>query len=179
MILAYKGIDPRINPSAFVAPTAVVIGNVSIGADASIWYGAVVRGDIAPITIGAGSNVQDNCTLHTDQGFPLDIGDGVTIGHNAVVHGCTVHNDCLIGIGAVVLSGACIKTGSVVAAGSVVRERQIVGPHALVAGIPAILKKTLDDADKTIFRQAAQNYLDHAAGHREIRTAFAAEKADI
>ncbi|MCG6909503.1 MAG: gamma carbonic anhydrase family protein [Deltaproteobacteria bacterium] len=169
MITDYKGDAPVIHESAFIAATAVVIGRVAVCEQASVWYGTVVRGDIEPITIGEGTNIQDNCTLHTDTGFPLVIGRNVSVGHNAVVHGCTVEEDCLIGIGAVLLNGAHVKKGCVVAAGSVVRQGQVVGPYEMVAGCPAVVKKKLDRETLRPFLKPAADYLQHAAGHRDIR----------
>jgi carbonic anhydrase/acetyltransferase-like protein (isoleucine patch superfamily) len=168
MITAYKGIQPDIHAQAFIAEGVVIIGNVKIKQHASVWYGTVVRGDIEPIVIGENTNIQDNCTLHTEYDFPLVIGRNVSVGHNAVVHGCTVEDDCLIGIGAIVLNGAHVKRGSVVAAGSVVREGQVVGPYQMVAGAPARVKRELDEESLRPFLQPAKNYLKHAAGHREI-----------
>ena len=168
MITAYKGIQPVIHESAFVARGVVVIGNVEIKQNASLWYGTVARGDIEAIIIGENTNIQDNCTLHTEYDFPLSIGRNVSVGHNAVVHGCTVEDDCLIGIGAVILNGAHVKKGSVVAAGSVVREGQVVGPYQMVAGTPAKVKRELDEESLKPFLQPAKNYLNHAAGHRNI-----------
>lgn len=168
MIAAYKGIHPIIHEGAFIAPTAVIIGNVEIRKGASIWYGTVIRGDIEPITIGENTNIQDNCTVHTEFGFPAIIGRNVSVGHNAVVHGCTVEEDCLIGIGAIILNGALVKKGCVVAAGSVVREGQEIDPYQMVAGIPGVVKKQLDESTSAPFRQPVKNYLLHAAGHRKI-----------
>jgi len=168
MIAGYKGIQPDIHEKAFIAEGAVVIGNVEIKQNASIWYGTVVRGDIEAIVIGENTNIQDNCTLHTEYDWPLMIGRNVSVGHNAVVHGCIVEDDCLIGIGAIVLNGAHVKEGSVVAAGSVVREGQVVGPYQMVAGAPAKVKRELDAESLKPFLQPAENYLHHAAGHREI-----------
>ncbi|MDA8139885.1 MAG: gamma carbonic anhydrase family protein [Desulfobacteraceae bacterium] len=144
MILPYNGKQPVISKSAFIATNAVVIGDVVIGDEASIWFGAVVRGDRDRIIIGARSNVQDNCTLHVDSGAPLIIGREVTIGHNAIVHGCTIEDQVLIGINAVILNHAKIRAGSVVGAGAVVPEAMEVGPLELAAGIPAKIKKTYD-----------------------------------
>jgi len=159
MIMEYKGKKPRIGNNVFIAPTATVIGDVEICDHASIWFGAVLRGDMAPIKVGENSNIQDNCTVHTDSDKPATIGKNVTVGHNAVVHGCTVEDGSLIGIGAVVLNGACIKKGSVVAAGSVVREGQEVGPRHLVAGAPAQIKKVLPELPDGEIPQPVQNYL--------------------
>ena len=165
MQYAFDNRNPKIGRNVFIAPTAVIIGDVTIKDNASIWYGAVLRGDMDPITIGINTNVQDNCTIHTDYGCPAFIGDNVSIGHNAVVHGCTIEDDCLIAINAVVLNGANIRKGSVVAAGSVVKEGQTVGPHQLVAGAPAVVKKTLSDAQIERFGKAVFNYLDLAQAH--------------
>jgi carbonic anhydrase/acetyltransferase-like protein (isoleucine patch superfamily) len=168
MISAYKGVQPLIHEKAFIAEGAVVIGNVEIKENASLWYGTVVRGDIEAIVVGENTNIQDNCTLHTEYDWPLVIGRNVSVGHNAVVHGCTIEDDCLIGIGAIVLNGAHVKKGSVVAAGAVVRERQIVGPFQMVAGAPAKVKRELDEETLKPFLQPAKDYLQHAAGHRKI-----------
>lgn len=143
MILDYKGKFPDVRKGVFIAPTAVVIGDVTIEENASIWFNAVVRGDLAPIYIGKATNVQDNCTLHTDAGVPLTIGDHVTIGHNAIIHGCTLHSHVLIGMGAVVLNHAVVREGSVVAANALAKEGQMIEPHTLVAGVPAVEKKRL------------------------------------
>jgi carbonic anhydrase/acetyltransferase-like protein (isoleucine patch superfamily) len=169
MILEYRGIKPKIGKNVFIAPTAVVIGEVDIMDNASIWYGTVVRGDREPITIGRNTNIQDNCTLHTDPGKPLIIADHVSIGHSVVVHGCTIEEFSLIGIGAVVLSGAVIKTGSIVASGAMVREGQQVGPYHLVAGVPAVLKKALDEkvVDKNM--QICKNYVALAGEHLHLK----------
>jgi carbonic anhydrase/acetyltransferase-like protein (isoleucine patch superfamily) len=168
MILEYKGKKPKIGKNVFIAPTAAVIGDVEIGDNASVWYSTVLRGDMAPVTVGKNTNIQDNCTVHTDTDKPAVIGDNVTVGHNAVVHGCTVENNCLIGIGSVVLNDAYIKTGSVVASGSVVKEGQQVGPYHLVAGAPASLKKELSEASAEVFGKPVKNYLELAKEHMKI-----------
>lgn len=131
----------------------------------SIWYGAVLRGDLAPIKIGKNTNIQDNCTVHTDTDKPAIIGEHVTVGHNAIVHGCTVESRCLIGMNAVLLNDSQVKTGSIVASGSVVREKQTVGPHHLVTGIPAVLKKDLGNENVDEFDRAVNIYLRLAAEH--------------
>ena len=168
MILEYKGNKPRIGHNVFIAPTAVVIGKVSIGNNASIWFGTVVRGDRDTITIGDNTNIQDNCTVHTDPGKPVRIGGGVSIGHAAVVHGCTIENDCLIGIKAAVLNSAVIREGSIVASGAVVREGQEVGPFQLVAGVPAEVKKSLDDKILNSIRGTVEIYTRLAGEYRSI-----------
>jgi carbonic anhydrase/acetyltransferase-like protein (isoleucine patch superfamily) len=158
MIVAYMGIKPKIHPSAYIAPTAVIIGDVEIGEGSSVWFGAVVRGDMSGVRIGKNSNIQDNCTVHTEAEHPVVIEDYVTVGHNAVVHGCTVKDHVLIGIGAIVLNGALINEGATIAAGSVVRENQIIEECQLVAGIPAVVKKQQDEQAKQHHQEHAQNY---------------------
>ncbi len=170
MVLTYEGKRPSVGKDVFIAPTAVVIGDVALADGASIWYGAVIRGDEAPIRIGRNTNIQDNCTIHTDPGKPVTLGDYVTVGHNAVVHGCTVEDRSLVGIGAVVLNGAHIRKGSVIAAGAVVREGQTVGPHHLVAGTPAQFKKDLGEGILEVLEEPAKVYLDLARNHRAIET---------
>lgn len=165
MIFEYEGKKPKIGKDVFIAATAVIIGDVEIKDNASIWYNAVIRGDMESITIGNHTNIQDNCVVHTDYGKPAVIGSSVTVGHNAVIHGCTIEDNCLIGIGAAVLNGAAVKTGSVVAAGSIVREGQTVGPYHLVAGIPAELKKELSEAHLGMFETAVEHYITLKTGH--------------
>jgi carbonic anhydrase/acetyltransferase-like protein (isoleucine patch superfamily) len=168
MIIEYKDKHPKIDKNVFIAPTATVIGDVEITEGANIWYGTVLRGDTSFIRIGRNTNIQDNSTVHTDGNNPVIIGDDVTIGHNAVIHGCTIENRSLIGIGAVVLSAALIKTGSIVAAGSVVKEGQIVGPNNLVAGTPASFKKILSETDDAVFDRPVKNYLKLAHEHNTV-----------
>ena len=171
MILEYKGYRPKIGKNVFIAPTALIIGDVEIKDYVSIWYGTVLRGDLAPIIVGERTNIQDNCTLHTDFDRPAIIGNYVTVGHNAVVHGCTIEDYCLIGINAVILSHACIKTGSVVAAGSVVKHGQVVGPYHLVTGIPASVKKELSEQNVEKRKKTAEHYIELAIEHQAIKKA--------
>lgn len=159
MIIEYNRILPTIGKNVFIAPTAVLIGDVTIGDGASIWFNAVLRGDMAPIKIGANSNIQDNCTVHTDFGKPAVIGSHVTVGHNAVVHGCTIDSGSLVGIGAIVLNDAHVMAQTVVAAGAVVREGAQVGPRQLVAGAPATVKKELADQPMDRFERSVEHYL--------------------
>jgi carbonic anhydrase/acetyltransferase-like protein (isoleucine patch superfamily) len=170
MIIEFEGKAPVIGKDVYIAPTAVVIGDVTLADGASVWYGAVLRGDEAPIRVGKNTNIQDNCTIHTDADKPAMIGDGVTVGHNAVVHGATVENSSLIGISATILNGAVIKSGSVVAAGSVVRERQIVGPNQLVAGIPAKVKRDLPSEIHDVLQGAVNDYRRLKQAHRNNMT---------
>jgi carbonic anhydrase/acetyltransferase-like protein (isoleucine patch superfamily) len=160
---------PKIDPDAFVAPTAVVVGAVTMGPRSSIWYGAVARADFEQIEIGEDSNVQDGCTLHSDPGFPLVVGRGVTVGHRVVLHGARVDDECLIGMGSVVMNGAHIGTGSIVAAGAVVTPGTEVPPKSLVAGIPAkVIRQTTDD-DLAHIRGNAKSYTDRLASARRVR----------
>lgn len=144
MIMDFKGISPVIDESAFIAPTADIIGDVRIGADSSVWFGAVLRGDEEGIVIGRGSNVQDNVVLHCDMGSPMSIGDNVTIGHGAIVHGATIGNNVLIGMGAVVLDGAKIGDDCIIAAGAVVKERADIPAGSMLVGVPAKIIRTLE-----------------------------------
>ncbi len=148
MKLQYNGMVPDVHESVYIAENAVVAGDVVIGENSSVWFNAIVRGDENYIRIGARTNIQDNCVLHvTQKTHPLFIGDDITIGHSAVVHGCRIKSRCLIGIGAVVLDGAVVGEQSIVAAGSVVKEDMIVPPCTLVAGIPAVVKRDLTSED--------------------------------
>jgi carbonic anhydrase/acetyltransferase-like protein (isoleucine patch superfamily) len=168
LIIALAGHTPQISDSAFVAPNATLVGQVTLGENTSIFYGAVLRADVDSITIGQGSNLQDNVTVHCDEGFPTSVGSGVSVGHGAVLHGCTVEDDCLIGMSATVLNGAVIGTGSLVAAGAVVLEGTIVPPGSLVAGVPAKVRRELSDDEKVGVRQNATHYLDIAAAHKAV-----------
>jgi carbonic anhydrase/acetyltransferase-like protein (isoleucine patch superfamily) len=151
---------------AYVHPLAFVCGDVALGAGASVWPFAVVRGDNERITIGRASNVQDGAVLHADPGVPCTLGERVTVGHRAVVHGATVHDGALVGIGAVVLNGAVVGARSIVAAGAVVREGMVVPPDTLVAGVPArVVRPTTDDERARLARTAAA-YLRLQARHR-------------
>lgn len=156
---------PRLDPSSFVHPRACVIGDVSLGPRTSVWPFASLRGDVDPIVLGEGSNVQDGCVIHTDRGFPATIGRNVTLGHLAIVHGATVEDDCLIGIRAVVLNGARIGRGSLVAAGAVVTPGTVVPPHSLVMGLPGKVVKT-DEGLAASNRENAQRYVGYAEAHR-------------
>ncbi|MDM8542283.1 gamma carbonic anhydrase family protein [Desulfococcaceae bacterium HSG9] len=168
MLLTFKDKTPQIGENVFIAPNATIIGDVEIGDNTSIWYGAVVRGDLAPIRIGVDSNIQDNCTVHTEVDIPTIIGDNVTVGHNAVIHSCTIENNCLIGIGAIILDGAVVKTGSVIAAGAVVKYGQQVGPNCLFAGVPAEFKKKLPDDTAARMKKPSQIYCQLAAEYQRI-----------
>jgi carbonic anhydrase/acetyltransferase-like protein (isoleucine patch superfamily) len=168
LIIGIGGRWPRVDEQAFVAPTATVIGDVVLGAGASVWYGAVLRGDVERIAVGAHSNVQDNCTLHADPGFPVEVGERVSIGHNAVVHGATVEDDCLIGMGATVLNGAVIGTGSLVAAQALVPQGMRVPPGSLVAGVPAKVRRELTREEREGITLNGTMYAELAMAHRDV-----------
>jgi carbonic anhydrase/acetyltransferase-like protein (isoleucine patch superfamily) len=155
-----------VDPSVYIAPGAIVLGDVTIGAHSSVWFQAVVRGDTAPITIGERTNVQDGCILHADPGFPCTLGNGVTLGHGAIVHGATVEDDVLIGMRAVVMNGACIGHGSLVAVGAVVLEGTIVPPGSVVMGTPAKVRREVSPEDAKRIRHAAEHYVDNAQRYR-------------
>ena len=155
----------RRGEGVFIAPGAVVTGTVALGERASVWYQAVVRGDGAPITIGAETNIQDGSILHVDPPFPLMIGDRVTVGHRVVLHGCRIEDECLIGIGAIVLNDARIGRHSIIGAGALVTEGMIVPPGSLVLGLPGRVVRTLDEDDAERIRANAAVYVDLAAHH--------------
>lgn len=167
LIMGIGGKDPQVDPEAFTAPTSVVIGDVTLHAGASVWYGAVLRADFGPIVVGADSNIQDNCTLHVDPGFPITVGERVSVGHNAVLHGATVEDDCLIGMGATVLNGAVIGAGSLVAAQALVPQGMQVPPGSLVAGVPAKVKRPLTEEERQGLTLNGTFYVDLAKTHKE------------
>jgi carbonic anhydrase/acetyltransferase-like protein (isoleucine patch superfamily) len=145
-LIDFEGKKPKVSRSAFVAPNATLIGDVTVGSNSSIWYGAVLRGDMHYIRIGKNVSVQDNSVMHgTANKYPTIIGDNVSIGHNAIVHGCIIGSDCLIGMGSVILEGARIGKGCIVAAGAVVLEGTKVPPNSIVMGMPARVKGKTED----------------------------------
>ncbi|MCI2417194.1 gamma carbonic anhydrase family protein [Saccharopolyspora sp. K220] len=167
--LTIDGISPQIDPAAFVAHGAALIGRVRLAAGASIWYNTVLRGDRENISVGAESNIQDGCVVHADPGFPAEIKTRVTVGHKAVLHGCTVEDDCLIGMGAVVLNGARIGAGSLVAAGAVILEGTEIPPGSMVAGTPGKVRRALTAEEQARLKIAAEHYVTMAAKHREAQ----------
>ncbi|MGQ1798146.1 gamma carbonic anhydrase family protein [Kocuria oceani] len=168
LVLPHSGHTPRIAASAFVAPTATVVGDVELGPDSGVFYGATVRGDRSPVRLGAGSNLQDNVVVHSDPGHPCTIGAGVSVGHGAVVHGCTVEDEVLVGMNATVLNGAVIGSGSLVAAGAVVLEGTVVPPGSLVAGVPAKVRRELTGPEREKVRSNARTYVQLSAEHRQL-----------
>ncbi|MFQ5778130.1 MAG: gamma carbonic anhydrase family protein [Terriglobia bacterium] len=162
MILPYNGARPQIAPTAYVADSADVIGDVVVGEHASVWFRTVVRGDVNYIRIGARTNIQDGSVLHVMKDLhPLVLGDEVTVGHNATLHGCTIDNLCLIGMGAIILNNARIGEGSIIAAGSLVAENTVVPPRSLFLGSPARFRRHLNDPDLELIRRYAANYVEY------------------
>lgn len=171
-ILPYQGKWPRIAPDAFIAPTAVIVGDVTIGPGASVWFGAVVRGDEAPITIGARTNVQDNCVLHIDTGVPCVIGEDCSLGHSAIVHGAHLGDRVLVGMHATVLSHATVADDCIIAAGAVITEGQHILPGMLVIGVPGRAVRSTSEEEHLRVREGGANYQRYA---REYRVSLATQ----
>lgn len=166
MILPYKDVVPTIGEGVFIEDSAKVIGDVHLGDLSSIWFNAVVRGDVHYIRIGSKTNVQDNSVLHvTHDTHPLIIGSNVTIGHNVTLHGCTVEDNCLIGMGSIVLDGAVIGEGSLIGAGALVSQGMIIPPRSLVVGLPAKVKRQLSDEECSGLKESADNYVAYAKNY--------------
>jgi carbonic anhydrase/acetyltransferase-like protein (isoleucine patch superfamily) len=168
MIRPYKGIVPRVAQSAYIDPSAQVIGDVEIGERSSVWCHTAVRGDVNRIRIGAETNIQDGSVLHGELDlYPVLLGDRVTVGHLATIHGCVIEDDCLIGIGAIVLNGARVGRGSVIAAGAVVPENMEIPPGSMVMGVPAKVKRSVTAEEEERFRENAQRYVRYRAEYRD------------
>jgi len=157
--------SPQLDPTAYVAPGATLIGDVTLAANVSVWFNCVLRGDCDAIIVGENSNIQDLTMCHADYDVPLVIGKGVTIGHNCVIHGCHIEDDCLIGMGAVVMNHAVIGRGSIVAAGTVVLEKTVIPPFSLVTGVPGKIKSQMDESMIEILRLPAENYAQRAVDY--------------
>ena len=166
-MLAIRGRGPQVHEQAWVAPSASLIGRVRLAARASVWYAATLRAESEPIDIGAGSNIQDGVTIHVDPEFPVRVGLCVSVGHNAVLHGCTVEDGALIGMGAIVLNGAVIGAGALVAAGAVVPQGAVIPPGSLVAGVPGKVRRDLSDAEVAHSRDNAAVYERLVELHRD------------
>lgn len=169
MILAYEGRVPRIAPTAFVAPTATVIGDVTIGDEASVWFGAVLRGDVGRIEVGARANIQDNAVLHTTDRVPTVVEEGVTVGHGAVLEGCTVRQGALIGMNAVILHEAVVGEEALIAAGSVVTDGTQIPPRTVAAGAPCQVRKPLSGSSADWIARAARAYVGLSRRYKEAQ----------
>lgn len=169
MIQEIEGRKPKIHPESFTAPGAQIIGDVELKKDAGVWHNAVIRGDMARITIGRASNVQDNCTLHCDLNKPLTIGENVTVGHNAILHSCTVGDGSIVGMGAIVLNDAVIGKSCMIAAGAVVTPRTVIPDGSMVMGSPAKIKRELTQEEK-------ENMLENAAEYVRLSKQYAANQ---
>lgn len=168
IILPYKGIMPTIAPDAFVAPGAVVVGDVHIGAQSSVWYGCVIRGDVCPIRIGARTNIQDGSIIHvTRETGPTTIGDGITIGHKALLHACTIEDNSFVGMGSIILDRATIASQGMLAAGGVLTPGKTIPAGELWAGNPAKLLRPLKQAELDWFPGSAEHYVKLAHAHRD------------
>jgi carbonic anhydrase/acetyltransferase-like protein (isoleucine patch superfamily) len=165
MRISLGNVSPLVDPTAWIAPGAVLAGDVTVGPEASIWYATVVRGDGDAIVIGARSNIQDGCVLHTDPGLRLVVGEGVSVGHRAVLHGCVIEDGALVGMGAIVMNGARIGAGSIVAAGALVTEGVQLPPRSLVVGAPAKVRRELTEDEVQHVRHNADHYVAVARKH--------------
>ncbi len=166
-VFALDGVEPQLADGVWIAPNASVIGAVSLGENASVWFGVVIRCDNEPITIGKDTNIQDNSVLHSDPGMPLSIGAGVTVGHKAMLHGCTVGDNALIGIGATVLNGAVIGKNCIVGAHALITEGKVIPDNSLVVGAPGRVMKTIGDAQVQMLKASALHYVENAARFRD------------
>jgi carbonic anhydrase/acetyltransferase-like protein (isoleucine patch superfamily) len=160
MIRSYKGVTPQFPETAYIDESAQLIGDVMVGEHSSIWMNAVLRGDVHQIRVGHYSNIQDNCVLHgMKEQFSVHVGDNVTVGHSAILHGCTVEARCLIGMGCIILNGAVIGSGSIIAAGTLIPEKTIVEPNSLWMGSPGKLRRRLDKKEEETILRYADNYV--------------------
>jgi carbonic anhydrase/acetyltransferase-like protein (isoleucine patch superfamily) len=164
-------LEPRLAPSSWVAPSADLIGDVRLGARANVWFGAVIRADNTPIIIGAETNIQDASVCHSDDGFPLTIGARVTVGHQAILHGCTIADDCLIGMGARILNGAVIEPECIVGAGALITEGKSFASGSLIVGSPARVVRPVTEQERQLLRASAAHYAEKAARYAaDLRT---------
>jgi gamma-carbonic anhydrase len=166
-ILSYRGVSPKIHPSVYIAEGARIIGDVEIGKECSIWFNAVIRGDVNYIRIGEQTNIQDSSVLHvTHTTYPLIVGKGVTVGHNAVLHAARINDYCLVGMGAIILDNALVGPYALVAAGAVVLENTVIPEGVMAAGIPAKVVRTLSGEERNFLVKSAQNYVGYAATYK-------------
>lgn len=168
MIFPFENHSPTVDPSTFIAPTAVVIGRATILEGASIWFHTVIRADINEIFVGKNTNIQDACLLHVTNKHPLSVGDRVTVGHGAILHGCKIEEDCLISMGSIVLDGAVVGRGSIIAAGAVVAPGTLIPEESLVMGIPGKVVRQLTQEDRSKIERGWQNYLGYSDRYRVL-----------
>lgn len=167
MIKPYKGINPRIAPTAYIEESARIIGDVEIGEYSSVWCNAVLRGDVHYIRLGKRTNIQDNCVLHGTNGiYPVILGDDITVGHNVTLHGCIIKDRCLIGMGSIILDGVTIGEDSIIGAGALVTEKSIIPPRSLVMGLPGKVVRQLKDAEVSRILQSAKNYIEYSKDYK-------------
>jgi carbonic anhydrase/acetyltransferase-like protein (isoleucine patch superfamily) len=160
------GIDTKITSNAFIADNATILGDVEIGSQASIWFGVVLRADKDRITIGNRSNIQDNTDIHTSAGYPVMVGDDVSVGHGAILHGCKISNEVLVGMGAIIMNGAVIGEGSVIGAGCVITEGKVIPPGSVVLGVPGKVVRKTDETQLAHIRDNAMNYIELSGRYR-------------
>lgn len=168
MIYSFKEFVPQINKDCFIAENSAVIGNVSIDEDCSMWFGAVIRGDSNKITIGKNTNIQDNCTIHTDENFSTTLGEGVTIGHNCVIHGCSIKDNCLIGMGSIILNGAEIGENCIVGAGSLITQDAKIPSGVLCFGSPAKVVRKLTQEEVNSIKESAEHYVETSKIYKNL-----------
>jgi len=161
MIYDFKDQTPKLDPNSWVAPNAVVIGNVELKKDANVWFNATLRGDIEPITVGEGSNIQDGSVIHTDPGCPATIGNNVTVGHLVMLHGCKIEDDCLIGIGSTILNKAKIGKNSIIGANSLITENKVIPERSLVIGSPGKIVRQVTEEEIKHIKENAQHYVEN------------------
>jgi len=166
MIKSYRSAAPSVHPSVFIADGAQIIGDVMIGKDSSVWFNAVLRGDINAIRIGEGTNIQDGCILHVRHEFPLIVGSHVTMGHGVIAHACTIHDHVLLGMGAIILDNAVVNPYTLVAAGSLVKNNEIIPEGVLVAGVPARIIRRLTPEERTSIEDSARGYIGYARSYQ-------------
>ncbi len=159
MLIAYEGMMPSVHPSVFVAPGAMIVGDVTVAEESSIWFNSVLRGDLEPIRIGCRTNIQDGSLIHMDKEIPCLIGDDVTIGHGAILHSCTIGKEALIGMGAVLLTGSIIGERAIIAAGTLVREGQEIPPASIAMGVPAKVRREVTEVELERVRRGKNDYV--------------------
>ena len=167
MIKDYNGQKPRIHPAAYIHENSIVIGRVTLSANASVWPGCVLRGDVEEILIGEDSNLQDGVLVHTNHGLPAVVGQGVTVGHGAVLHGCRIGNNCLIGTGAILLDGSIIEDNCIIGAGTVVTEKTVISAGHLVLGVPGRVVRSVTQEEVSRIKKSAKEYKEFARLHRQ------------